>query len=146
MQNILKSCYLQILFHWMTERTRDNKFLTGYHGCVLSYSVLSNFMIPWTIAYQAPLSIFSRQEYCSELSFPSPEDLPNPGFELISVASPALVGWFFTTEPLGKTQWATSWCLLAWKTFLVSKLVVVYNKKPKSINIICMELAVYVER
>ena len=31
--------------------------------------------------------------------FPSPGDLPRPGIKLLS---PALAGWFFTTEPLGK--------------------------------------------
>ena len=37
---------------------------------------------PWTVAYQAPLSMgFSRQEYWSGLPFPSPGDLPNPGIE-----------------------------------------------------------------
>ena len=44
---------------------------------------------------------FSRQEYWSGLPFPSPEDLPNPGIEL---ASPALAGGFFTTEPPGKPK------------------------------------------
>ena len=45
-------------------------------------------VIPWTVACQAPLSMgFSRQEYWSELPFPSPEDLPDPGIEL---GSPAL--------------------------------------------------------
>ena len=34
------------------------------------------------IAHQAPLSMgFSRQEYRSGLSFPSPGDLPNPGIK-----------------------------------------------------------------
>ena len=34
---------------------------------------------PWTIALQTPLSLeFSRQEYCSRLSYPFPEDLLNP--------------------------------------------------------------------
>ena len=34
----------------------------------------------WTVAYQAPPSMgFSRQECWSELPFPSPGDLPNPG-------------------------------------------------------------------
>jgi len=42
---------------------------------------------------------FSRQEYWCGLSFPSPGDPPNPG---IKPASPALAGWFFTTEPLGR--------------------------------------------
>ena len=41
---------------------------------------------------------FPRQEYWSGLSFPSPEDLPNPGIELTT----ALAGEFFTAEPLGK--------------------------------------------
>ena len=37
------------------------------------------FATPWTIAYQAPLSMeFSRQEYWSGLPFPSAGDLPNP--------------------------------------------------------------------
>ena len=44
-------------------------------------------MTPWTVAYQAPLSVeFSRQESWSGLPFPSPEDLPNPGIELESPA------------------------------------------------------------
>ena len=38
---------------------------------------------------------FPRQEYHSEL--PTPGDLPNPGIELESLASPALAGEFFTT-------------------------------------------------
>jgi len=37
------------------------------------------FVTPWTVAYQAPPSTgFSRQEYWSGLSFPSPRDLPDP--------------------------------------------------------------------
>ena len=44
--------------------------------------------IPWTVAWQAPLSMgFPRQEYWSGLPFPSPGDLPNPGTE---PGSPAL--------------------------------------------------------
>ena len=42
----------------------------------------------WTVARQAPLSMgFPRQEYWSELPFPSPGDLSEPGFEF---GSPAL--------------------------------------------------------
>ena len=38
------------------------------------------FATPWTVAYQAPLSMgFSRQQYWSGLPFPSPGDLPNQG-------------------------------------------------------------------
>ena len=39
-------------------------------------------MTPWTVAHQASLSMgFPRQEYWSELPFPSPGDLPNPGIK-----------------------------------------------------------------
>ena len=38
------------------------------------------FATPWTVAYQAPLSMgFPKQEYWSGLPFPSPGDLPDPG-------------------------------------------------------------------
>ena len=48
------------------------------------------FVIPWTVTYQAPPSMgFSRQEYWSGLSFPSPGDLLDPGIEL---GSSALIG------------------------------------------------------
>ena len=42
---------------------------------------------------------FSRQKYWSGLTFFPLGDLPDPGIE---PRSPALAGWFFTTEPLGK--------------------------------------------
>ena len=45
------------------------------------------FETPWTVAYQAPQYMeFSRQEYWSELPFPSPGDLPNPRIEPGSLA------------------------------------------------------------
>ena len=40
----------------------------------------------------------SRQEYWSGLPFPSPEDLPGPEIEPMSLMSPALAGGFFTTS------------------------------------------------
>ena len=42
---------------------------------------------------------FPRQEYWSELPFPSPGDLLNPGTEPMFLASPVLAGGFFTTAP-----------------------------------------------
>ena len=65
---------------------------------LFSHQVVSNsFATPWTVAQQAPLSMgFPRQEYWSELSFPSPGDLRDPG---IKPWSRALAGEFFTTEP-----------------------------------------------
>ena len=64
-----------------------------------SHSVMSDSVIPWTVAYQAPPSMgFSRQEYWSGLSFPSPGDLPNPGIELVS--SPTLQADSLPSKPL----------------------------------------------
>ena len=66
------------------------------------FSCVQLFETPQTIAHQAPLSMgFSRREYCSGLPCP-PRDLPNSGIEPMTLASPALVGSFFTTEPPGK--------------------------------------------
>ena len=46
---------------------------------------------PWTIAHQGPLSLeFSRPESWSGLPFPPPGDLPDPGIQPRSPASPAL--------------------------------------------------------
>ena len=60
--------------------------------------VLSDSVIPWTIAHWAPLFMgFSRQEYWSWLPFPFPGGLPNPGME---PRSPALQADFLTL-PLG---------------------------------------------
>ena len=62
------------------------------------------FATPQTTAHRAPLSMeFSRQEYWSELPFPSPGKLLNPGVELVSLMSPAIAGGFFTTEQPGKS-------------------------------------------
>ena len=42
---------------------------------------------PWTVAHQTPLSMgFSRQEYWSGLSFPTPGHLPHPGIKPMSPA------------------------------------------------------------
>ena len=57
-------------------------------------------MTPGTVAHQVPLFMgFPSQEYWTELPFPSPGDLLNPGMEPMS---PALAGRFFTAEPPGK--------------------------------------------
>ena len=54
----------------------------------------------WTVAQQAPPSVgFSKQDYYSELPFPTPGDLPDPGIEPTSLVSPALAGGFFTIRP-----------------------------------------------
>ena len=58
------------------------------------------FVIPWSVAYQAPLSVeFSWQKYWSGLPFPSPGDLSDPGIEL---RSPTLQADALPSEPPAK--------------------------------------------
>ena len=50
------------------------------YGKKTSRSVMSDSLQPQGLACQAPLSMkFPRQEDGSELPFPSPGDLPDPG-------------------------------------------------------------------
>ena len=91
------------LIHCSKRREGLSRFLWEHRCCCLVTQLVGLFMTPWTIARQASLSMeFSRQEYCSELPFPSPGDPPNPGVKPVSLAFPALAGGFFTTVPLGK--------------------------------------------
>ena len=65
---------------------------------VQSLSRVPLFSTPWTVARQPPLSMgFPRQEYWSELPFPTPGTLPNPGIKPTSLMSPALASGFFAT-------------------------------------------------
>ena len=57
------------------------------------------FVILWTVARQAPLSMgFFKQEYWNQLPFPFPGDLSDPGIEPASMISPVLADGFFTTS------------------------------------------------
>ena len=68
------------------------------------FSRVRLFATVWTVARQAPLSMgFSREEYCSGLSFPILGDLPGPGIEPTSPISPTLAG-FLPLAPPGKPQ------------------------------------------
>ena len=59
----------------------------------------------WTVAHQAPLSMwFSSEVYWSGLPCPSPGNLPEPGIKLISLLSPALACGFFTTSATWEAQ------------------------------------------
>ena len=71
------------------------------HGVAKSSTQLSDWMVLKVCsAHQAPQSIgFSRQEYWSELPFPSSGDLPHPG---IKPGSPAFQADSLPSEPLGK--------------------------------------------
>ena len=69
-------------------------------ACVHAPSVTA--WTAWTVASQVPLFLgFPRQKYWSGLLFPSPENLPNPGIEPMSVELHWHVG-SLPAEPRGK--------------------------------------------
>ena len=71
--------------------------------CLRMLSPVRFFETPWTVSLQASQSTeFPRQEYWSELLFPTPGNLSDPGIESVSFASPALAGGFFTTARPGQ--------------------------------------------
>ena len=76
-------------------------------ACMLShFSHVQLFVIPWTVAHQAPLSMGILQARILEwLPCPSPGDLPHPGIKPVSLISPALAGEFFTTSATWEVPW-----------------------------------------
>ena len=72
---------------------------------MLLLSCIWHFVTSWTVTHQAPLFMeLPRQEYRSGLPFSPPGNLPSPGTETASLASPELTGGFFTTAPPRKTH------------------------------------------
>ena len=64
-----------------------------------------DFVTPWTVACQAPLSTgFFRQEYWGGLPLPPSGDLLDPGVKPGSLPSPALAGGSFTTTTTWEAQ------------------------------------------
>ena len=76
-----------------------------FHGLYSPWGRKESDMTEWlslSLGCQAPLSMgFPRQEYWSELSFPSPGDLPNPGIE---PRTPTLQADSLPAEPQGKPK------------------------------------------
>ena len=70
--------------------------LVPWNVKVKSLSHVHLFVTPWTVGCQTPPSMgFSRQEYWSQLLFPSPGDPPDPG---IKPGSPALQADYLPSE------------------------------------------------
>ena len=89
--------------------------------CAQSLSRVQLFMILWTVAHQASLSMeFSRQECWSKLPFPIPGDLPDPGIEPTSLAAPALADGFLTAAPEAVDIFCSIWLFFK-KTLPISK-------------------------
>ena len=98
---IVNSAAVNIEVHVSFFKLKFSSFLVVCPGVELLVhaQLLSHvwfFGTPWTVAFQAPLSVgFFRQEYWSWLAFPPPGYLPDPGVEPVSIASPASAGGFF---------------------------------------------------
>ena len=74
------------------------------HVCSVAQSC-PTFLDPMDCSHQAPLSMgFPGQEYWRGFPFPSPEDLPNPGIEPVSLVSPALAGGCFPLSHPGSPK------------------------------------------
>ena len=72
-------------------------------ACKLSSSAVSLFVLPWTAACQAPLSVgFSRAACWNGLPTPPPGDFPNPRIKPKSPASPGL-----QADSLLLSQWGS---------------------------------------
>ena len=68
--------------------------------CLVTKLCLTLLWPPWTVAHQPPVSMgFPKEEYWSGSPFLPPGDLSNP---VIKLKSPAMAGWFLTTETPGK--------------------------------------------
>ena len=84
------------------------------------------FVTPWTVTHQVPVSKgFLRQEYWSELPFPSPgSSWPRDQTHVSCIA-----GGFFTHEPPGKAPIPSlHYGVLSWKLATVAILNCIYLK------------------
>ena len=106
----LPSCKI-LLFYTLLSDKRSNKLAAlansvfiASHTCYCMHAQWrptlqpcslqpNRFLCPWN---------FPRQGDWNYLPFATPGDLPNPGIQPASPASPALTNGFFTTVPTGK--------------------------------------------
>ena len=66
--------------------------------CVYALSHVPLFVTPWPVcsSLRSLFMEFFREKYWSEVPFPTPGSLPDPGIEPSSLLSSALAGGFFT--------------------------------------------------
>ena len=84
--------------------------------------LLQSYLTLWPHGlYSLPGSLsmgFSRQEYWSGLPSPLPGDLPNPGIETATPASPALAGGFLLFFFITSVTWEALWLSIIFLKFV----------------------------
>ena len=82
-------------FHMISLVTKEwFIYLVAMYMCARMLSCVWLFVTPWTVVHQVPLPMeFPKQAYWSRLPFPPSGDLPDPGIEPMSLASPAFGKW-----------------------------------------------------
>ena len=96
--------------YWSMERLHFSRIKPDHRShnvlcCAKLLQLCPFFVIPWTVARKAPLSMgFSRQGYWSGLPFPPPGDLPDPRIKPASLKSPTLADRFFITRTKSHTE------------------------------------------
>ena len=90
----------KVLFNKQSSVPRLTEMVKKKMKVLVTQSVLSDSVTPWAVIHQVTLSMKpSQQEYWSELPFPPPGDLPDPGIE---PWSPALQADSLPSKPPGK--------------------------------------------
>ena len=83
-------------------RQKENtRHATRCFRCLQQAQLLSQvqlFVIPGTVAVQAPLSMGFCRQYWSGLSCPPPGDIPDPGIEPVPLMSLTLAGRVFSAS------------------------------------------------
>ena len=104
----LSNAYSIILFSWRQNICKIFFFGIQTYSVKLCAHMLSCVWLCNSMDYSPPglfFTEFSRQEYWSGLPFCSPGDLPDPGIEPVSPASPNLQADSLPLLSPGKPQW-----------------------------------------
>ena len=96
--------------------------------CISCSVVSDSWWTPWIVACQIPLSTeFSRQKYWSGLPFPSPEDLPDPGFRQVSgITGRFLAIWATSLIRLNHKYWYLMIGLYSKLRQLIAKIFILF--------------------
>ena len=97
--------------------------------CIGRSVVSDSCWTPWIVAHQIPLSTeFSRQKHWSGLPFPSPGDLPKPGFrpQVSGITGRFFTLWVTSIIRLNHKYWSLLICLYSKLRQLIAKILILF--------------------